>query len=206
MPTYDRTEALPRPARKGDLSLEELLARRQSRRSFRSDSLSIGLLSQMLWAAYGLRDSVEFERTVPSAGARLPLTILACTGKDSIQGLDEGIWEYVAANHLVGRVFGEDVRVPLAAAAYHQRFIAAAPVCIAIAAKFAKTTSRYGERGIRYVHIDVGHVGQNIYLQAEGLGLGTVAVGAFDDDTVARALKLSPPLVPLYLMPVGHPA
>jgi len=206
VPSFDQVETLPKAIRKGNFSFEELLVRRQSRRTFRSRPLSIDQLSQMLWATYGLRDSVEFERTVPSAGARLPLTILACTGDATIKGLDAGIWEYIPSKHSLGRVFGEDVRVPLAAAAFHQKYVADAPLCIAVAATFEKTTSRYGERGIRYVHIDVGHVGQNVYLEAEALGLGTVAIGAFDDDMVAKALHLSPSLDPLYLMPVGYPA
>jgi SagB-type dehydrogenase family enzyme len=199
-------ETLPEPIRKGDLSLEELLTKRQSRRAFKTTPLSKQQLSQLLWAAYGLRDSVEFKRTVPSAGARLPLTVLACTGKDTVEGLGAGIWRYVAEKNTVEKLFGEDVRSELASAAYHQEFIADAPLCIAVAAVFEKTTSRYGQRGVRYVHIDVGHVGQNIYLEAEALGLGTVAVGAFDDEMVAGALRLSPPLAPLYLMPVGYSA
>jgi len=196
-------ETLPEPIRKGDLSLEELLTRRQSRRTFETTPLSKQQLSQLLWAAYGLRDSVGFKRTVPSAGARLPLTVLACTGENTVEGLGAGIWRYIAERNSLETLFGEDVRIPLAAAC-RQKFIADAPLCIAVAAAFEKTTSRYGQRGVRYVHIDVGHVGQNIYLQAEALGLGTVAVGAFDDEMVAGALRLPPPLAPLYLMPVGY--
>jgi SagB-type dehydrogenase family enzyme len=92
----------------------------------------------------------------------------------------------------------------LAGASLNQNFIADAPLVIVIAAEYQRTTKRYGERGIRYVHIEVGHVGQNIYLQAESLGLGTLAVGAFYDEEVARVLNLPEAHEPLYVMPVGY--
>jgi SagB-type dehydrogenase family enzyme len=77
-------------------------------------------------------------------------------------------------------------------------------VILAISADVGKTTTYYGKRGTRYVHMDIGHVGQNIYLISEALGLGTVAVGAFDDDRVARLLALPRDLFPFYLMPIGR--
>ena len=73
----------------------------------------------------------------------------------------------------------EEIREKLAAAALNQRFVAEAPASIVLAADYRRTTSRYGERGIRYVHIEVGHITQNIYLQCGSLSLGAVAVGAF---------------------------
>ena len=66
-----------------------------------------------------------------------------------------------------------------------------------------RTTRKYGPRGVRYVHIEVGHAAQNLALQATALGLGTVTVGAFDDAVVARLLHLPEGEAPLYLMPVG---
>jgi len=59
------------------------------------------------------------------------------------------------------------------------------------------------QRG-RYAHMEVGHVGQNIHLQAEALGLGTVVIGAFMDDEVAELLHLPKEHEPLYVMPVGY--
>jgi len=196
--------SLPEPTHKGDSTFEELIAKRESKRSFEPGYLTLAQLSQLLWAAYGLNESGGMKRTVPSAGARFPLTILACVGEGTVEGLEPGIWEYVAEENTVGRLSNADVRKPLAAAALGQHFIAQAPLCIAVVADFDKTSSRYGERGVRYVYIDVGHVGQNIYLQAVSLGLGTVAIGAFDDSAVAKVLNLAPDLAPIYLMPVGY--
>ncbi len=67
-----------------------------------------------------------------------------------------------------------------------------------------RTTPKYGERGIRYVHMEAGHAAQNVYLQARALGLGTVAVGSFSDGALASALGLGRDASPLYLMPVGR--
>ncbi|MEO0100570.1 MAG: SagB/ThcOx family dehydrogenase, partial [candidate division WOR-3 bacterium] len=73
---------------------------------------------------------------------------------------------------------------------------------IIIAADYKRTTSRYGERGIRYVHNEVGHCGQNIHLQCEALGLGTVVIGAFSDERVKKILNIKEE--PQYIMPVGR--
>ena len=87
-----------------------------------------------------------------------------------------------------------------------QQFIYQAPVDIVICALYERTARIYGERGERYVHMEVGHAGQNIYLQATALGLATVAIGAFYDEQVSQVLRLDEPLKPLYIMPVGKPA
>ena len=71
------------------------------------------------------------------------------------------------------------------------------------AANFARTTKRYGQRGIRYVYMEAGHAAQNVHLQAESLGLGSVAVGAFDDAAVSKVLSLPDYLEPIYMVVVG---
>ena len=65
---------------------------------------------------------------------------------------------------------------------------------------------RYGSRGERYAHFEVGHTGQNICLQVTALGLATVAIGAFHDEQVSEVLRLDKQYNPLYIMPVGRPA
>ncbi len=86
----------------------------------------------------------------------------------------------------------------------NQRWVLEAPVNLIITAIYERTTRRYGDRGIRYVHMEVGHVGENIYLQGTALGLGTVAIGAFHDNLVKDVLKLPEEQNPLYIMPVGR--
>ena len=78
-------------------------------------------------------------------------------------------------------------------------------MALVLAAVYERTTKKYGERGIRYAHIEAGHAAQNVYLQAQALGLGTVVVGAFRDKSVKRVLHMQDDEQPLSIMPVGKP-
>jgi len=188
----------------GKITVEEALRMRKSTRRFRRTNISFEDLGCLLWSTYGFRTFQVDGRTAPSAGACYPLIIYAIIGKDSISGVGEGIYLYSPREHSIIRHRPGDVRKELARAALNQDFIRVAPISIVISADFSKTTSRYGERGIRYVYIDLGHAGQNIYLQATSRGMGTVAVGAFTDDEVARVLSLPEDEKPLYIMPIGY--
>jgi SagB-type dehydrogenase family enzyme len=98
-----------------------------------------------------------------------------------------------------------DLRQKLADTALGQSSIARCPVAMVICAIHPRTAYRYGRRGERYVHMEVGHVGQNVSLQAVALGLRTVMVGAFEDEEVQKALKLGEEFKPLYIIPIGQP-
>ncbi|MEW5806353.1 MAG: SagB/ThcOx family dehydrogenase [Acidobacteriota bacterium] len=189
----------------GKMSVEEALRKRMSVRSFSKDMISYDDLGCLLWAAYGSRDLKSEGRTAPSAGACYPLTVYAVIGKNSVEGISEGIYVYMPQDHAISKHREGDARRELAAAALGQNFIADAPLSIAISADFNRTISIYGDRGARYVLIDLGHSAQNIYLEATSLGLGTVAVGAFRDNQVAKVLSLPGQETPLYIMPVGYP-
>lgn len=197
---------LPPPSQEGGLSLEATIARRRSVRHFSSVAIYQSQLSQLLWAAQGISDSRSKLRTVPSAGAGYPLEVFVVCGLNCVEDLAEGIYHYDVNSHSLTRHYEDDVRSELAGAALNQAFINQAPVDIVICAVYERTAMRYGDRGERYVHMEVGHVGQNIYLQATALGLGTVAIGAFNDEQVISVLRLDEPLKPLYIMPVGKPA
>lgn len=194
---------LPPPSQKGGLSLEAAIARRRSVRHFASGSISQSQLSQILWATQGISDSQSKLRTVPSAGASYPLEIFVVCGINCVEDTAEGIYHYNIASHSLTRHYAGDVRQELARAALDQEFIYKAPVDIVICALYERTARRYGDRGERYVHMEAGHVGQNIYLQATALGLATVAIGAFYDEQVREVLRLDEQYKPLYIMPVG---
>lgn len=196
---------LPPPNHKSKMPLEEAIARRKSIRDFARQRLSQAQLSQILWAAQGTGDT-PWNRTVPSAGATYPLEIFIVCGADCIEQIDEGIYHYHTENHSLTLHHRGDVRLELARAALGQEFVDEAPVDIVICAIYERTTRRYGARGERYVHMEVGHAGQNIYLQATALGLVTVAIGAFNDEAVREVLRLDKQYRPLYIMPVGRPA
>jgi len=196
---------LPEPDIYGKMSVEEALARRRSVRNFSSQPLSLKELAQILWAAQGMVKKIAGRRTAPSAGATYPLKIYAVVGRGCIEKLKEGIYHYMPRRHSIVMVKRGDYRERLAYAALGQDFIAKAPVSIIITAIYERTTSWYGKRGIRYVHFEVGHVGQNIHLQAEALGLGTVMVGAFHDERIAEILGITNDEKVLYIAPIGKP-
>lgn len=193
---------LPEPRKTEGIPLEEALYKRKSSRSFTPKSLTLEQLSQILWSAQGLSIKGSFYRTAPSAGATYPLDIFCCVGK--VESIQEGIYIYKAQDHSIKLHLKGDKRKELAEAALWQNFIYEASLSIIIVATFERTTARYGERGKRYVFIEIGHVGQNIYLMAESLGLGTVAVGAFYDEKVIQVLNLPKEIMPLYIMPIGY--
>ena len=193
---------LPAPRRNGAVTLDSALRARRSVREFTSDALPIDDLGQLLWASQGGIRRGE-GRTVPSAGGLYPIEVYVAVGR--VRGLDPGVYHYDPREHALTLVRSGDQRRALAAAALRQDWMEQAPAIIAIAALYARTTVKYGERGRRYVHIEVGHAAQNVYLEATALGLGTTLVGAFNDARVARVLGLPPDVEPLGLLPLGRP-
>ena len=196
---------LPPPGQRGML-LEEAIARRRSIRRFSPQPISLLQLSQLLWAAQGITNASLKFRTVPSAGATYPLEIIVVCGRECVEETDDGIYHYDTDSHSLTRHNYGDVRFKLAGAALDQKMISQAPVDIVICALYERTSLHYGKRGERYVHIEVGHAAQNIYLEATALGLATVAIGAFHDEQVREVLRLDEPYQPLYIMPIGRPS
>jgi len=199
--TVGEEVVLPKPSLKGNVSLEEAIKNRRSIRNFSSKSLSLEQISQILWSAQGITNNKGY-RSVPSAGATYPLEVFALIVNE---GIEQGLYKYQPEAHSLKLVLSGDLRQSLAKSALNQNFIIQVPLNLIITADFKKTTSHYGERGIMYVHMEVGHLGQNVYLQSVALGLGTVAVGAFRTEEVKKVLKLPSPLEPLYILPVGYP-
>jgi SagB-type dehydrogenase family enzyme len=204
---------LPSPQLKGKVSLEETILRRRAVRRYRREPLDLSQLSQILWSAQGITGTRGF-RAAPSAGATYPLEIFVVVGKQGViaseakqahEELQAGIYHYEADSHSLSLHKPADLRPDLARATLDQEFIIDAPVDIVICALYHRTSYRYGKRGERYVHIEVGHVGENVHLQAVALGLATVEVGAFHDEEVRTVLGIDEQIKPLYIMPVGKP-
>jgi SagB-type dehydrogenase family enzyme len=194
---------LPPPTSKGSMSLEEAIVLRRSARHFTQESISQSQLSQILWATQGVTDIRSGDRAIPSAGATYPLEIFVVCGSNGIEGISDGIYHYNPESHSLTTHRQGDFKQELARVALEQEYIYQAPLDIVICAVYERTRTRYGARGERYVHIEVGHAGQNIYLQATALGLATVAIGAFHDEQVREVLQLDKRIKPLYIMPVG---
>jgi len=192
---------LPEVRRDGPVSVERALASRRSQRSYTEAPLSLAEVAQLLWAAQGVTGS-DGLRTAPSAGALYPLEIHLVAGE--VSGLAPGVYRYDPERHGLRQQVEGDLREALAEKALEQSWVADAPALLVITAVVQRTARKYGSRAERYVLIEAGHAAQNVYLQAEALGLGTVIVGAFEDEPLGRLLRLPPGQRPVGLMPVGR--
>ncbi len=192
---------LPGPNLSSGVSLEECLAQRRSVRSYSSEPLTLTEVSQLLWAAQGITREWG-GRTAPSAGGLYPLEIYLIVG--NVENLPAGIYHYAPQEQELTGLTTGDLRTDLAEASLGQRAISTGAIDIIITAIYERTTGKYGERGIQYVHQESGHAAQNICLQAVALDLGTVTMGAFREEEVARLLQLPPEATALYILPVGR--
>jgi len=158
-------------------------------------------LSQLLWSAQGITGPGGL-RTAPSAGALYPLEVYAVVG--DVKDLNPGVYRYEPVGHQLVKTMDGDRRGELASAALGQGSVKDGAVAFVFTGVYERTTGKYGDRGIRYVHIEVGHVAENLCLQANAMGLGSVTVGAFSDEQVTRLLNLPDGEQPLYIIPVGR--
>jgi len=189
--------SLPKPSTDSDISLEYTIEKRRSVRRFKRDDLTLKQIGQLLWAAQGITDKRRGFRAAPSAGALYPMELYVVK--------KDGLYHYLPQSHQIERLRDKDLRRELSKAALGQKCVLDAPVDIIICAVFERVTSKYGRRGIRYTHIEAGHIAQNIHLQAVSLGLGSVPIGAFLDEEVINILNLPEKEKPLYIIAVGYP-
>ena len=196
--------SLPKPSFDGKVSVEKAIKERRTIRDFKERTLSLAYLSQLLWAAQGITDPTIGRRAAPSGGALYPLDIYVLIGENGVEKMEAGIYHYLPKEHSVLLISKGDRRKEMASASLGQMWMATAPVIFIITAEYKRTTWKYGERGIRYALIEVGHVGQNLFLQAEAMGLGAGIVGAFNDLEVSKVAGIPPKHEPLLIMPVGY--
>jgi SagB-type dehydrogenase family enzyme len=163
-----------------------------------------------VWAASGR--TCAGHRTCPSAHARYPLTVTVIAG--NIHGVSAGAYDYHPDRHLLLLVVGGDHRVAVACTTLADRgWLGSAAALLLLSADRDAANEPFADqpgpgRGQRYVWLEAGHTGQNVYLRASEAGLGAVLVAGFDDD---RLLDLTPAIVPsrhqpLALLWVAHPA
>jgi SagB-type dehydrogenase family enzyme len=194
---------LPKAKITGEISLETAILNRRSIRKYQEAGLSLLQISQILWSAQGITDQEKNLRSAPSAGALYPLDVYIVILKSN-EEIESGLYKYNVKTHSLLKVdnfinIEEDLRNSIG----EQFFIMESSAILFIVANYEKTTSKYGEKGVSYVHIESGAVAQNIYLQATSLKLGTVMIGAFNNLLINNILNLHKNEEPLLLMPIG---
>ncbi|HSO18970.1 MAG TPA: SagB/ThcOx family dehydrogenase [Desulfosarcina sp.] len=195
---------LPPAATNGAVSVEAALQRRRTVRTYGSKALDLPQVAQLMWAAQGITGKGGFKRTAPSAGALYPMDVYAVVGETAVHTLDAGIYHYAPENHALALVAAGDFRTGVAGSCLSQQWMAQAPLHVVITAEYDRARRKYGQRAVRYAMIEAGHIGQNLYLQAEALGLRAGIVGAFNDRDLQRVMQIPPAHEPLLVMPVGY--
>lgn len=195
---YDATQrliALPEPRAADPVAapLIDLIERRVTVRRYTGQPLTLAELSYLLWCTQGVKPLKMPDRTlrnVPSAGARHPFETLLLVNR--VEDLAPGLYRYVASLHSLVPLRAEEPGLAgrVARACGNQSHVEQAAVDFIWVAVPERATWRYGERGYRYLHLDAGHVCQNLYLAAWSIGCGTCAIGAYDDHALNGVLEL----------------
>jgi len=181
---------LPRSWSLDEERLPPLLQNRRSLRKYRAEPLSLEQLAFMLWASQGITgqaDSYLF-RTTPSAGALYPVETYISV--HSIEGLDAGLYHFDVEHFSLDRLTTNDQAEAVASACLDQKFMARAAVVFLWTGVFRRAMSKYGDRGMRYILLDAGHICQTVMIAAEAVGCGGCPIGAFFDSELNHLLQI----------------
>jgi len=185
--------ALPKPQTDGGRPLMQVLRDRHTTREFKPDKLPLQVLSNLLWAAFGVNRPDSGKRTAPSARNRQEIDIYVA--------LAEGLYVYDAKAHGLNPVLAQDVR----GATGGQDFVKEAPVNLVYVADLTKTGDASPEDKNFYTAVDAGFIGQNVYLFCTSEGLATVVRGGLDRPALAKLMQLRPEQKILVAQTVGYP-
>ena len=206
MDNQEAVMKLPPPKTKGTVSVEQAIKQRRTVRAFMSQALDLNQLSQLLWAAHGITENKGFKRAAPSAGALYPMDVYVVVGQNSVVQIEAGVYHYEPKGHFLSLIAKSDLRDVIVRASLSQVWMAKAPISFIITAEYKRVTEKYGKRGVRYAMIEAGHMGQNLFLQAEALGFKAGIVGAFHDKELIEVMNIPPSYEPLFIMPIGYQA
>lgn len=195
--------ALPREFRYRGLSVEEAIQQRRSIRDYSGEPLTLEQLSLLLHSAYGITEPSYPLRASPSAGALYPLEIYPVVNQ--VSGLRRGVYHYRPRDHSLELVKEGDFRSSLLTATGGQDMVLQASAVLVITAIFQRTRWKYQERAYRYVLLEAGHLGENVYLAATSLGLGPCGIGAFFDDEINQLVGVDgKDEAAVYLVSIGR--
>ncbi|HEY3426411.1 MAG TPA: SagB/ThcOx family dehydrogenase [Negativicutes bacterium] len=193
---YDKTKPvimlpLPESLPSQNVDLLELIELRTSVRSYQNKALSLHELSYLLWCTQGVKQvtPVATFRTVPSAGARHAFETYLLINQ--VEGVKPGLYRFLAIDHKLVEVnVAPNIADDIMATCLGQKFVKTSAVTFIWTAVAYRLKWRYGERAYRYMHLDAGHICQNLYLTAESVGCGVCAIAAFSDDHLNNVLGI----------------
>lgn len=196
---------MPSPVISGGTGLWDVLRRRRSVRAYSEDFVTLGQVSQLLWAMQGITGSIgDFKlRTAPSAGALYPIETYLCVNR--VSELPRGVYHYDIQGHTLELLKEGDYGQSVMRGALDQQLAEKAALVVIWSAVFERSTWKYLERAYRYIFLDVAHIAQNLALASEGLGLGSCQIGAIYDDEMNAVLDLDGVTESvIYLSTVGY--
>jgi SagB-type dehydrogenase family enzyme len=200
---------LPKPKPDGAMSVEKALVSRTTARSYKDTPLEVPQVAQLLWAANGNLDVVDSitsatMKVIPSAMRTYPLSVFLVVGKETVNGLENGVYAYIPERHTLRPLLKSDRREELTKAAFNQEWISTAPIAIIICGGFSKIREMTERLGVNFAVMEAGNADQNILLQATALGLGTNTAAGFKASDVRSALDLPEELTPLLIVTAGY--
>ncbi len=176
----------------GGKPLMQVLQKRSTSREFSPDELPPQVLSNLLWAAYGINRPETGKRTVPSA--------MNCQEIDLYVSMASGIYLYDARTNRLEPILNEDIR----SLTGKQSFVKTAPVNLIMVADFNRMGNYSSEKKEAYAHADAAFIGQNVYLFCASEGLATVFRASIDKPALAKAMKLREDQKILFSQTVGY--
>lgn len=190
-----KIELLAVPLEREWPSVPETIRSRRTRRAFATDELTLTEVSSILQLAYGITGHARLPgggrqpfRAAPSAGALYPAELYLAVR--NVSGIEAGIYHYEVPDNQLAQLSAGDPGQRLAEVCCGQQYPQEASLTVIISAVIQRTIRKYGDRGYRYVLLDVGHLGQNLYLICTALGLSLVTTCGFYDDEAAELLGI----------------
>jgi SagB-type dehydrogenase family enzyme len=196
LPAPPDTQPIPLPSPQdvalGHVDLRQMIEQRVSLRKYGPDPLSLDELSFLLWCTQGVKQVLPRPstlRTVPSAGARHAFETYVLANR--VTGLEAGLYRFLALEHQLAPLnLSPGITDQITEACWRQEQVRQSAATFAWVAVLDRMYWRYDERSVRYLHLDAGHVCQNLYLAAESIGCGVCAIAAFYDEPLNEALGL----------------
>lgn len=187
------TISLPQPDRKGGMPLMEALDKRCSTREFSEEKLPVQILSNLLWAAWGINREGDDKHTAPSSNNKQEIDIYVA--------IADGLFKYIPKGHLLEKISDEDIR----SACGNQDFVATAPLNLVFVADLSRTEQKdYSVEPITS-YSNVGFIAQNVYLFCASEGLGAVVRGWVNKETLQVKMQLNPSQKIILAQTVGFP-